>query len=134
MSLPTIILLVVLLGAVLWAVRYLRQYRQDTEGTPEEVQMCEATGDACFGGEYCHVHRHLKAHRNLPQYYEDEELDRFRGKKPEDYTEEETSEWAEVLTTLRPEEVFGWVGSIHRRGLHIPVGLRPQLKSMLAFE
>ena len=132
MTFPAIILLAVLLGAVLIAIRYLGKYRRETEGTPNEVKMCEVTGDACFGGAYCHVRRHLKAERNLPEYYEDEELDRFRGKKPDDYTEDETKEWREVLGTLRPEEVLGWVGSIHRRGLHIPTGLRTGLKSVLS--
>ena len=132
MSLPTIILLAVLLVGVLIAVRYLGQYREEREGTPEAVELCEVTGSTCFGGEYCHVHRHLKAERNLPRYFEDEELDRFRGRKPEDFTEEEALEWKEVLSTLRPKEVVEWVGSIHRRGLHIPAQLRPQLKSLLS--
>ena len=129
MTISTIILLAVLLGAVLLAVRYLRKYRIETEGTPDEVKMCDVTGDTCLGGAYCHVRRHLKAERNLPEYYEDEELDRFRGKKPDDYTEEETAEWRAVFDTLRPGEVLDWVGSVHLRGLHIPAGLRTELKS-----
>ena len=134
MSLPTVILLAVLLAGVLAAMRYLGKYREEKEGTPEAVELCGVTGSACYGGEYCHVHRHLKAERNLPAYFEDEELDRYRGRKPEDFSDDEAREWEEVLTTLRPKEVVEWVGSIHRRGLHIPAQLRPQLKSALSMD
>ena len=115
---------------VLLGIVYLRRYRRETEGTPDAPALCEVTGDACFGGEHCHLRRSLKAERSFPEYYEDEELDRFRGRMPGEYTPEETAEWEEILSTLRPGEVVGWIGSIHRRGLRFPERLRPRLKAL----
>lgn len=131
MSPSTIILLALLFVAVLLATLQMRRIRVRTEGTTEEIKMCDVTGDACMGGEYCHIHRRLKAELLSPTYYEDEELDRFRGRRPEDYTPEESREWEEVLTTLRDEEVQGWVTSIHRRGLFFPTALRERLREKL---
>ena len=58
-----------------------------------------------------------------PEYYDDEELDRFRGRGARDYSAEETDEFEEVMTTMRPDEVHGWLHSLELRGLQLPIAL-----------
>lgn len=58
------------------------------------------------------------------EYYEDEELDRFRGRSSNDYTLEETEEFREVLLTMRPNEVTGWLQSLQMRGVELPDGMK----------
>ena len=58
------------------------------------------------------------------EYYEDEELDRFRGRSSNDYTLEETEEFREVLLTMRPNEVTGWLKSLQMRGVELPDGMK----------
>lgn len=58
------------------------------------------------------------------EYYEDEELDRFRGRSSNDYTLEETEEFREVLLTMRPNEVTGWLQSLQMRGIELPDGIK----------
>lgn len=60
-------------------------------------------------------------------YYDDEELDRFRGREPESYTAEETEEFRDVLMTLLPEDVAGWSRSIQVREIALPVEVRDEL-------
>lgn len=58
------------------------------------------------------------------EYYDDEHLDRFRCTRPEDYTEAETEEFREVLSTMLPTDVPGWVRSLQLRGIEIPPDVR----------
>ena len=76
----------------------------------------------CGQHEVCEKTRFL----TLPEieYYEDEELDRFRGRSSGDYTEEETEEFREVLLTMRPDEVTGWLQSLQLRGVELPDGVK----------
>lgn len=60
-------------------------------------------------------------------YYDDEELDRFAGRQPEDYTPEETEEFRDVLLTLLPQDVAGWSRSIQVRGINLPTDVREEL-------
>lgn len=60
-------------------------------------------------------------------YYDDEELDRFRGRDAEDYTEDEIEEFRDVLMTLLPQDVAGWSRSIQVRGITLPTEIREEL-------
>lgn len=53
-------------------------------------------------------------------YYDDEELDRYAGREADAYTPEETREFEEVFYTLLPDDVPGWLRSLHRRGVNLP--------------
>lgn len=61
------------------------------------------------------------------EYYDDEELDRFAGKKPEDYTEKEEEEFRDILLTMRPEDVAGWSRSLQLRNITLPAQIREEL-------
>lgn len=65
------------------------------------------------------------------EYYEDEDLDEFRGRSSDSYTEGEVERFAEVLYTLRPEEVKGWSRSLTLRGINIPDPLKDELLLMI---
>jgi len=60
-------------------------------------------------------------------YFDDEELDRFRGRDAEDYTQEEIEEFRDVLLTLLPKDVAGWSRSIQVRGITLPTEIREEL-------
>lgn len=60
-------------------------------------------------------------------YYDDEELDRFRGRESGDYTSEEIEEFRDVLMTLQTRDVAGWSRSIQVRGINLPTEIREEL-------
>ena len=59
------------------------------------------------------------------EYYEDEELDRFRGRTS--YSEEEVEEFREVLYTMRTDEVSGWLHSLELRQVNLPDELKDEV-------
>ncbi len=87
------------------------------------------------GGICCGMHavceKLASPYVETPVYYEDEELDRYRGREADEYTEEETDEFREVLMTMREEEVKGWLESLERRGVALPEGLRDEVGLLL---
>lgn len=60
-------------------------------------------------------------------YYDDEELDRFRGRAASEYTPDEVEEFRDVLLTLHPEDVAGWSRSIQVREISLPPEIRDEL-------
>ena len=60
------------------------------------------------------------------EYYDDEELDRFCGRASDEYNDEEVEEFAEVLHTMRQEEVADWCRSLTLRGIHLPDQLKDE--------
>lgn len=61
------------------------------------------------------------------EYYDDEELDRFAGKDPEDYTDSEIEQFRDILLTLLPDDIAGWARSIQLRGIRLPSCVREEL-------
>lgn len=126
--LPLLYLLIAL-GLVAFVAGLVRQwwYRQQiAKGNIEAMpQVREGAAAGCCGQhEICEKDSLLAAVSKGIEYYEDEELDRFRGHAPEGYTEREIEEFNEVLTTLRSEEVAGWVRSLQLRGVALPIELK----------
>lgn len=58
-------------------------------------------------------------------YYEDEELDRFRGRTT--FNDEEVEEFREVLYTMRTDEVAGWLRSLELRQVPLPDELKDEV-------
>ena len=67
-----------------------------------------------------------------PVYYDDEELDRFAGRGADDYSDDETEEFRDVLLTLRPSDAPGWSVSLEKRRIVLPADLIPELELLLA--
>lgn len=65
------------------------------------------------------------------EYFDDEELDRFKGKDSNEYTDEEADEFSEVLYTMRPEEAKGWNRSLILRGINVPNQIKDELITMI---
>lgn len=78
---------------------------------------CSQCGQAA---DRCAVRCLLSGKSEEPEYYEDEHLDRYRGRAPETYTPEEREEFDYVRRTMRPEEVRGWRHSLALRGIRPP--------------
>ena len=61
------------------------------------------------------------------EYYNDEELDVFKGRHSDSYSTAEIAEFGEVLYTLRSEEVAGWVRSLQLREIELPDPLKDEV-------
>ena len=72
-----------------------------------------------------------KGYDNTNLYFDDEELDRFKGKKQEDYSDEEIEEFRGILYTMKTEEVDTWVHCLQTRGIEIPQAVKDEILLML---
>ncbi|MCI6478358.1 MAG: hypothetical protein MSA32_10495 [Bacteroidales bacterium] len=57
-------------------------------------------------------------------YFDDEELDKYQGRPSDSYDSHETEEFAEVLYSLRKDEVKDWGRSLVLRNINLPDGLK----------
>ena len=80
----------------------------------------------CGLGGMCNLDCRVEDLKEEPDYYEDEELDAFRGRPSDAYSPEEVEQFEEVLTTMRPEEVHGWLRSLGLRGVELPNELKDE--------
>lgn len=76
--------------------------------------------ECCGQHETCEKDSLLAAISKEVEYFNDEELDRFRGKEGDEYTEEECEEFRDILYTMRSDEVASWVRSLQLRYVNLP--------------
>lgn len=65
-------------------------------------------------------------------YFDDEELDAYRGRDGAAYSEEEIEQFRDVLLTLLPDKIAAWGRSIQLRGIVLPDCVREELLMIVA--
>ena len=123
---------IVLLGFVALVVGFIREQRlkaQLRRGEIAELPSIQQVEDmeCCGQHETCEKESLLAAISKEIVYYNDEELDRYRGTPPDGYTEEAVEEFREVLYTMREDEVAGWVRSLQLRAVELPAQLKDEV-------
>lgn len=93
--------------------------------TPVDVQ--EPVQECCGMHATCEKDSLLAAVSPEIIYYDDEELDIFKGRRPEDYTDAEIELFHEVLFTMLPDDIAGWIRSLQLRGIALPEIVREEL-------
>lgn len=138
MTLSLILLVaIVLVGAVLYGEHrlYLRR-RADGDGNTqntEDAQTAGADGQECCGMHItCEKDSLLASVSKEIEYYDDEELDRFAGKSPDGYTDDEIEEFRDVLITMKPSDIAGWARSLQLRNIALPAAVRDELLMIVA--
>ena len=132
-TLITLLILAVAVGLLIR--RLVHMIRQNGGEAPDAAVSAECGGGclSCSVGCTTPIDTSLTGKRRpMILYYEDEELDRFRGRAADLYTEMETQEFRHVLRTLQDADVPGWVTSIHRRGIHFPAGVADEVTHRLS--
>lgn len=66
-----------------------------------------------------------------PDYYDDEELDQFKGVSPDSYTDEQIAMFDEVLMTMKESDVAGWIKSLQLREIEMPYSVREKAIMLL---
>lgn len=83
--------------------------------------------ECCGQHEVCEKESLLAAVSRQIEYYDDEELDRFRGRASDSYTDAEIEEFSNILYTMHDDEVAGWVRSLQLRAVELPDQLKDEV-------
>lgn len=140
---PAIILLAILVmgGAIVWLIDRLF-YRNETPEKGDETVASDdnsempargCADEACGLRSICPSEQLLAGEcKQEITYYDDEELDAFKGRDENGYSPDEEEQWRDVLYTLQPADLLGWGQSIKHRGLVMPAAIREEFLQLAA--
>lgn len=107
-------------------VWYRRRHPSTASSPPEAQAEGEAEGECCGQHIVCEKES-LSPFTTEAEYYDDEELDRFRDRPADSYTTSEEEEFRSILLTMRTEEIAGWVRSLQIRRISLPAEVRTEV-------
>lgn len=90
--------------------------------TPPEIPA-----ECCGQHEICERDSLLAAVSQEITYYDDEELDAWKGVQPDKYDDEQISTFREILYTMKSEEVAGWIRSLQLRNIALPNEIKDEV-------
>ncbi len=127
-----LVIAIVALGIVALLAGFLREkklMRQVEKGEVSELPTIQQVEnmECCGQHETCEKESLLAAVSKQIEYYDDEELDRFRGRESDAYLPDEIEEFREVLYTMKEDEVAGWVRSLQLRAVALPDALKDEV-------
>lgn len=99
--------------------------------TPRQKSATRPEG-CCGQHETCERESLLAAVSRQIEYYDDEELDTYRGRQPDSYLPAEEEAFREVLYTMRDDDVPGWLRSLQLRGIALPTSLKDEALLIVA--
>ena len=120
------------LGVIAFVLGYIRNRtlkKKLERGEITELPSIKQVEDmeCCGQHEVCERDSLLAAVSKEIEYYNDEELDRYRGIPATDYPDEAVDDFREVLYTMREDEVAGWVRSLQLRAVELPDALKDEV-------
>ena len=123
-----LVLALLALGLVSALIGFFSHKKGEEEQPLQEGVSC----NTCNGeNTKCEQECMMEAATKEIEYYDDEELDVFKGKPSNEYTDEEVEQFSEILYTMKPEEVTGWNRSLILRGINLPDQLKDEVIAFL---
>ncbi|MBP3350293.1 MAG: phospholipase [Bacteroidaceae bacterium] len=122
-----IILTLTITGTILYVANRYKQKRAEALGLPPEPEAPEIPEECCGQHEVCEKDSLLVAVSRDIEYYDDEELDKWRGTPSDQYDDEQCALFREVLYTMQSHEVAGWVRSLQLRGIELPDDIKDEV-------
>lgn len=118
------------IGLLLWLLDRNRPQKSDLSDPSDS----DSDPDRCCGRHLVCEKLSLSPVSDVIEYFDDEELDAFKGRDPDSYSEAETDIFRDVLLTLPVGEVAAWARSIQLRGIALPSPVRDELLLIVADE
>lgn len=116
-----IIISIIGLLAIVALFTFLSKSKKKTEETP----IIAPPADCCGAHAICE--KGLKKVDEKIEYFDDEELDLYRGIPSDQFNDEQIDQFREVLYSIRPEELSDWFISLKKRGLELPDVLKQEI-------
>lgn len=132
-----LLILIAILAVAACLVVYVSRRTPDDEAAHQPCTDGNAACGSCstsYGSDECLSQKALRQAVEAPVYFDDEELDSFRGRDSESYSDAEIEQFADVLYTMRPDEVATWIASLGLRGINLPASLRSEAAMLMEQE
>ena len=110
--------------------RWNKTHAKRTEQQEQPRQEVPA-GECCGKHVVCEKQKLAEARMRSKQYFDDEELDRFRGRASDGYDDREVEEFRYILYTMRQDEVREWMECLQARDVELPDELKEEAYSMM---
>ncbi|MBO4964462.1 MAG: hypothetical protein J6C10_04755 [Prevotella sp.] len=120
----------VVLGIVA-AVATKMLMRGDGVDTAAPVNAGSDCGTCNGDNDKCEQTCMMEAAVKPVEYYDDEELDQYRGRPSDDYTDDEAEQFRDILYTMRQDEVAGWNRSLILRGINLPNQVKDEVVMLI---
>lgn len=110
----------------------ISNYLQRRKGNNRKREAASPSTDAgksgcCGMHEVCERDSLIDAFAGEPEYFDDEELDRYARRDPTGYTAGEADEFREIFYSVLDEEKPRWIRSLQRRGIALPDQLKDEV-------
>lgn len=117
-----------LLGIVLYIGHRREKIKiRNSETKADAPEQPEIPAECCGAHEICERDSLLAAVSKKIEYYDDEELDEWKGTPADRYDDRQTETFREILYSMRSDEVAGWVRSLQLRGIELPDGIKDEV-------
>jgi len=99
------------------------QYR---EMPPPSIEL-NTEGGCCGAHEVCEKDSLIAAFKEEPEYFEDEELDKYSKRDSSSYKDSEVKDFREVFYTIIDEEKPRWIRSLQLRNISVPDQMKDEI-------
>ncbi len=125
-SLIVFIGIIVLFALVTYIWNTIQRVKGVTEADPEKY----VRPDGCCGAHAVCEHPADELNSS-PEYFDDEELDRFERKLSHEYSDEEADEFRDIFYTLLDEEKTLWLRSLRMRHIGLPQQVKKEMLDVM---
>ena len=122
----------VAVGVVLYLLDLRSRKNKPQDAAPEAPKVADCDADCCSTHEVCPSEMMLEGCNAEIVYFDDEELDAFKGRAADAYTPEEEEQFRDVLYTLLPADLLPWEQSMKKRGIILPSAIRNEFVMLYA--
>ena len=131
MSVFTIITSIAL--AALGGVAYVFSHYGRHHDATDQIVIGKGDCATCSGDDpRCEQECMMEAATKPIEYFDDEELDKFKERQSDSYTDDEAEMFREVLYTMKTEEVKDWCRSLTLRRVSLPDQVKDEVMLIIA--
>ncbi len=131
LSLYILIGIIVFFVLALYLSNSFQRKKGNTEEreTPQPVIKLDFTSDSlcCGAHEVCEDETLIAAFEDDLEYFEDEELDRYKHRDSGGYSEWEVDEFREIFYSILDKEKQRWIRSLQMRDIAIPNQMKDEV-------
>ncbi|MCM1036114.1 MAG: phospholipase [Bacteroides sp.] len=127
MILALYILLAIVAAGVVLKLTDRRPRKPDDEPATADTAGGDDNGECCGMHITCERDSLLASVSPQVEYFDDEELDAYRGRRADAYSDTEIEQFRDILLTLQPDDIAPWARSVQLRGIELPAPVREEL-------